>query len=291
MPAPEPSLEPSLEPSAEPACVSATLELARQIRIESLRMVHRARAAHIGSALSMSDIVAVLFGSVMTLDATRPQWAQRDRFILSKGHACVAVYAALAEKGYFDKSRLLSFGVDHSDFMSHISHKVPGVEFSTGSLGHGLPFGVGKAMAAKRQGADWRTFVILGDGELAEGSNWEAFMFASHHRLDKLVAIIDYNKLQSLTTVAQTLALEPLALKLAAFGWSVRELDGHDHVALENALSSLPWEPGRPSVLVAHTVKGKGVSFMENSVVWHYRNPDDAQLAMALAELEGPTLA
>lgn len=260
--------------------------LARTIRREALRMVHRAKASHIGSALSIVDIVAVLYAGVMTLDPRDPRLATRDRFILSKGHACVAIYAALAARGFFPEEDLLRYGQDHSDLMNHISHKVPGVEFSTGSLGHGLPFGVGKALAAKRRSAAWRTFVVLSDGEWGEGSNWEACMFAAHHRLDNLVAVIDYNKLQSLTTVADTLGIEPLADKLAAFGWAVKELDGHDHDALAAALGGAPWTAGKPSVVIAHTTKGKGVSFMENSVKWHYSSPDDAQLAQALAELE-----
>lgn len=259
--------------------------LARRIRTLALEMVHRARASHIGSALSIADIVAVLYGRVMQVDPAQPQWPQRDRFLLSKGHACVAVYAALAERGFLPVASLAQYGQDHSMLMNHISHKVPGVEFSTGSLGHGLPFGVGKALAARRQGAPWRVFVLLSDGEWGEGSNWEACMFAAHHRLDNLVAIIDYNKLQSLTTVAQTLGLEPLADKLRAFGCSPREVDGHDHDALADALASAPWEPGKPSVLIAHTTKGKGVSFMENQVPWHYRSPSDQDLARALAEL------
>jgi len=248
-------------------------------------MVHRASASHIGSALSMSDIAAVLFGNIMKFDAKRVKWEGRDRFILSKGHACAAVYAVLAALGFFEYSELDAFGADHSAFMTHISHKVPGVEFSTGSLGHGLPFGVGKALAAKKQGNTWKTFVLLGDGELDEGSNWEAAMFASHHRLDNLIAIIDYNKLQSLDTVAHTLALEPLSSKFEAFGWSVKELNGHDHRILAEALFELPWENGKPSVLIAHTTKGKGVSFMENSVAWHYRSPTKEQLEAAFLEL------
>jgi transketolase len=170
--------------------------------------------------------------------------------------------------------------------MNHISHKVRGVEFSTGSLGHGLPFGVGKVLAAQRRGEAWRTFVLLSDGELDEGSNWEALLFAGHHRLDHLVAIVDYNKLQSLTSVESTLSLEPLADKFRAFGWSLREVDGHDHHALAECLGDAPWEPGRPSVLICHTTKGKGVAFMENKVEWHYRSPNADQLALALAELE-----
>jgi transketolase len=259
--------------------------LARRIRADALRMVHRARASHIGSALSIADIVAVLYGGVLRVDPDDPRRPDRDRFILSKGHACVAVYAALAARGFFARESLIDYGRDHSMLMNHISHKVPGVEFSTGSLGHGLPFGVGKALAARRRGADWRTFVLLSDGEIAEGSNWEAMLFAAHHGLDRLTAIIDYNKLQSLTTVERTLRIEPLADKLAAFGWAVRETDGHDLAALEQALGSTPWESGKPSVLIAHTIKGKGVSFMEDRVEWHYRSPDDSQLALALAEI------
>ena len=261
--------------------------LARQIRTYALEMVTRAHASHIGSALSISDIVAVLYGAVLNVDSSEPQWKLRDRFILSKGHACIAVYAALAARGFISEDALMSYGQDHSALMNHISHKVPGVEFSTGSLGHGLPFGVGKALAAKKRGAAWRTFVLLSDGELDEGSNWEAFMFAAHHGLDNLVAIIDYNKLQSLTTVDQTLRIEPLADKLRAFGWNVQEVDGHDHVVIAGALNTVPWAAGRPSVLIAHTTKGKGVSFMENSVEWHYRSPSAAQLADALAEIRG----
>jgi transketolase len=169
--------------------------------------------------------------------------------------------------------------------MNHISHKVTGVEFSTGSLGHGLSFGVGKALSAKKRCQNWRTFVLMSDGELGEGSNWEAFMFAAHHQLDNLVAIIDYNKLQSLTTVDKTLRIEPLADKLAAFGWQVREVDGHDHEHLSKNLKAAPWVRNQPSVLICHTTKGKGVSFMENSVEWHYRSPSQQQLEAALAEI------
>ena len=262
-----------------------SMDLARRIRSDALEMVYRAKASHIASALSITDIVAVLYSQVLTMDPTNSRAAHRDRFILSKGHACVAVYAALAECGYFPKENLETYGVDHSVLMNHISHKVAGAEFSTGSLGHGLPFGTGKALAAKRRGAPWRTFVLLSDGELGEGSNWEAFMFAAHHSLDNLVAIIDYNKLQSLTSVAQTLGIEPLMDKFRAFGWSAQEVDGHDHDALVAALTTPPWEHGKPSVLVAHTIKGKGVSFMENRVEWHYRSPSADQLSAALLEI------
>lgn len=260
--------------------------LAKTIRSSSLRMVHRAKASHIGSALSISDILAVLYGGVLSVDPCRPDWNDRDRFILSKGHACVAVYSALAARGFFPQSQLENYAVDNSSMMMHISHKVSGVEFSTGSLGHGLSFGVGKALAAKKTGKKWRTFVLLSDGELGEGSNWEAMMFAAHHQLDNLIAVIDYNKLQSLTTVDKTLRIEPLADKVKAFGWSVQEVDGHDCVALCNAFKRGVWEDGKPCLLIAHTIKGKGVSFMENKVEWHYKSPTDDQLQLALRELE-----
>jgi transketolase len=263
-----------------------TSDFAKQIRINVLYMVHKAKASHVGSCFSIADIVAILYGSGLNLRPSAPSWPDRDRFILSKGHGGAAVYAALALKGFFSLEQLEAYGTDGSEFMAHISHKIPGVEFSTGSLGHGLPFATGKALAAKKQGANWKVFALLSDGEMNEGSNWEALMFAAHHGLDNLVAIIDYNKLQSLTTIAKTLGLEPLAAKLQAFGCSVREVDGHDHDQLDQALSCTPWKIGKPSVLIAHTTKGKGVSFMENKVEWHYRSPNKEQLAQALAELE-----
>lgn len=267
--------------------VSSTA-LARRMRIDVLNMVHRARASHVGSCFSITDILAVLYGQVMRVRPQEPTWSGRDRFILSKGHAAAAVYAALANIDVIPRVDLETYGMDGSRYMTHVSHNIVGVEFSSGSLGHGLPFGVGKALAAKRRGQTWRVFVLLSDGEMDEGSNWEALMFASHHSLDNLVAIIDYNKLQSLTTIAQTLGLEPLVDKLTAFGWTVREVDGHDHGALCEQLAAVPWQPGKPSLLLAHTVKGKGVSFMENKVEWHYRSPDDKLLAAALAELGDP---
>ena len=267
--------------------IDETEALAQELRADVLTMVHRAKASHVGSCLSIVDILAVLYGRVLRHDASIDKWPDRDRFILSKGHAAAAVYAVLANKGFIPRSDLERYGAEGSPFMTHISHKIRGVDFSSGALGHGLPFGVGKALAAKRRKADWRTFVLLSDGEMDEGSNWEALMFASHHRLDNLVAIIDYNKLQSLTTTAATLGLEPLVDKLVAFGWEVREVDGHNHFRLSEELGSVAWQPGKPSLLLAHTTKGKGVSFMEDKVEWHYRSPSDAQLASALAEVRG----
>lgn len=262
-----------------------THQLALAVRRDILHMVHRARASHVGSCFSIVDILAVLYGEVMSLKNGDQNWSQRDRFILSKGHAAAAVYATLANIGVIPREDLETYGVDGSLYMTHVSHKINGVEFSSGSLGHGLGFGVGKALAAKKNRHKWRTFVVLSDGEMDEGSNWEALMFAAHHELDNLVAIIDYNKLQSLTSISQTLGLEPLVDKLVAFGWSVIEVDGHDHLQLIQNLNNTPLVSGKPTVFLAHTIKGKGVSFMENKVEWHYRSPNDEQLSKALAEL------
>lgn len=263
----------------------ATLTLARNIRAHSLKMVARAKASHIGGALSIADLLAVLYDEILGVRPQDPKWKDRDRFILSKGHSCTALYAALALRGFVPEEELQTYGSDGSRLMAHVSHKVPGAEFSTGSLGHGLPFGCGKALAAKRLRHTWRVFVMLSDGELDEGSNWEAILFAPQHRLDNLVAIVDYNQIQSLGTVKEVLDLHPLAEKFRAFRWAVREIDGHDHNQIRGALSAVPWEPGRPSCLIARTVKGKGVSFMENNLLWHYRSPDPAQLEEALQEL------
>jgi transketolase len=235
--------------------------------------------------LSIADILAVLHGGVMRADAAQPDWAERDRLVVSKGHAAAIVYAALAEMGFLSLAELETYSANGSRLAGHVTRSVPGVEFSTGSLGHGLPVAAGMALAAKRAGASWRAFCLLSDGELDEGSNWEAVQFAQHFRLSGLVAIVDYNKIQSFGTVADVSDLHPLAAKFAAFNWGVCELDGHDHLALRSALAGPPPLPGRPTVIIAHTVKGKGISFMENQLLWHYRNPDDAQLSEALAEL------
>jgi transketolase len=263
----------------------STIEFSRSIRRLALEMVHAAKASHIGGVLSMADVLAVLYSEVLRVRPTEPQWPERDRFILSKGHCCAGVYAALALSGFIPLEELGTYGKDDSRLMTHISHKVPGVEFSTGSLGHGLPFSCGKALAAKRSGASWRTYVMLSDGELNEGSNWEAILFAPQQRLDNLIAIVDYNKIQSLGSVAEVLELSPLADKFRAFRWCVREVDGHDHGAIRTALADVPWEPGKPSCLIAHTIKGKGVDFMQNELLWHYRNPNDEQLTLALKQL------
>ena len=263
-----------------------TRAFARAVRAHALCMVHAVNASHIGSSLSMTDLLAVLYGGgVLRVRPAEPDWPQRDRFILSKGHAAAAAYATLAEAGFFPREWLATYCQDGSRLAGHLTHGVPGVEFSTGSLGHGLPVGAGMALAAKRDGSPARVFVMLSDGELDEGSNWEAILFAAHHGLDNLVAIVDYNKIQSFGTVAEVLRLDPLAEKWRAFGWACREIDGHDHDAIAAALRGVPAEAGKPTAIVAHTIKGKGVSFMENQLAWHYKSPNAEQLAQALAEV------
>lgn len=261
-----------------------SIETALNIRRIALEMVHRSKGSHIGSALGIADILAVLYTDVLNLNAYEPNWQERDRFILSKGHACSALYAALALKNYLELDDLHAYGKNGSTLMNHASHKVNGVEFSTGSLGHGLPFAVGKAIFAKRKQLGFQTYVLISDGELNEGSNWEAIMFASHHQLSNLTCILDYNRLQSLTTTAETLNLEPVFDKAKSFGWDVIDIDGHNHHELQNAFL-LKCE--RPKFIICNTVKGKGVSFMENQVAWHYKNPDDSELGQAIKELNG----
>ncbi|MEM6330122.1 MAG: transketolase [Planctomycetota bacterium] len=264
-----------------------TERLALRVRRHAVNMTSRGGSSHIGAALSIADILAVLYGRVMNVDPAEPKKPGRDRFILSKGHAGAAVYATLAECGFFAADKLRTHYQDGSDLSGHVSHKgVPGVEFSTGSLGHGLPVGAGMAQAAKLRGDAHRVFVLLSDGECDEGSNWEAILYAAHHRLDNLVAVVDYNKIQSLAPVEETLGLEPFTDKWRAFGWTVVEAPGHDHTRLAHALSPSAAAPGRPTCIIAHTTKGKGVSFMEGSVLWHYRTARGEELAAALAELE-----
>ena len=267
--------------------MSAAQELAKKVRIHSLKMANKGGGSHIGSALSIADILAVLYAEILHLDPKDPKLEQRDRFVLSKGHAGAALYATLAETGFFPNSKLATHYQDGSDLCGHVSHKgIPGVEVSTGSLGHGLSLATGMALAAKIDQKKHRIFALLSDGECDEGSTWEAVLFAAHHHLDNLIAIIDYNKIQSLGTVADVLELEPLADKWRSFGWQVQEVDGHNHQQLQSKLSALPLESESPSVIICHTVKGKGVSFMENTVLWHYRIPKGDEYAAALQELD-----
>lgn len=263
-----------------------SLELARKIRKNVILMTSKGKSSHVGSNLSIADILAVLYGQVLKLDPGEPRYPERDRFILSKGHASAALYAALAECGFFDHTLLDTHCQDGSFLSGHVTTKnIPGVEFSTGSLGHGLPVGAGMAFAAKLDKRPHRVFVLLSDGECDEGSNWEAILFASHHKLDNLVAIVDYNKLQSLGSVKDTIGLEPFLAKWESFGWTAQNVDGHDHRDLYTNLCAASRQAGKPTCIIAHTIKGKGVSFMENSVLWHYRSPQGTELAAALAEL------
>jgi len=264
---------------------SETEALALRLRRHVVRMCSAGGSSHVGSGLSIADIVALLYGEVLRVDPANPDWADRDRFILSKGHAGACIYAALAESAFFPVAQLAAHYRNGSNLSGHVSHKnVPGVELSTGSLGHGLGVGAGMAMQLRRMGGRQRVFVLLSDGECDEGSNWEAALFAAHHRLAKLCAIVDYNKLQSLAPVEDTLALEPFADKWRAFGWTVDHVDGHDHRALGAAFHAAS-QSDRPACIIADTIKGRGVSFMEHQVLWHYRSPQGAELEAALLEL------
>ncbi len=269
--------------------VSDPETLAWLIRRNALEMTHISRGSHIGSVFSVAEIIAVLYSGILNVDPHDPRKPDRDRLILSKGHAGSAVYAALAETGFFPVEQLKTHYANGSILSGHVSHKgVPGVEVSTGSLGHGLAIGVGMALGAKMDGDSWRTWVVLGDGECDEGSVWEAVLQGAQYGLDRLCAVVDYNHMQSLFTVEETLKLEPFEAKWKDFGWNARSVDGHDVRALREAFR---WAQenagsGKPSVVLAHTVKGKGVSFMENNILWHYRTPQGEEYEAALKELE-----
>ncbi len=265
-----------------------SLELALRIRLHGIEMTHLSRGSHIGSILSVADIIAVLYADILRVRPEAPGWENRDRLILSKGHAGAAVYAALAERGFFGTEMLKTHCADGSALSGHVSLRgVPGVEFSTGSLGHGLSVGAGMALSAKKDKKLHHVHVVISDGECDEGSTWEAALFASHFELDGLIATMDRNMLQSLGSTEDTLRLEPLADKWKAFGWRVFRIDGHNHDALRAAYRSAESRDGRPSMLIARTVKGKGVSFMENSVLWHYRFPHaGGEYENALADLK-----
>ncbi|MBR3334708.1 MAG: transketolase [Clostridia bacterium] len=263
--------------------------LAWLIRRNALEMTHISRGSHIGSVLSVAEIIAVLYTSVLNVDPKEPKKPDRDRLILSKGHAGSAVYAALAETGFFPVEQLKTHYANGSILSGHVSHKgVPGVEVSTGALGHGLGIGAGMALGAKMDGARWRTYVVMGDGECDEGAVWEAALQAAQYRLDRLIAIVDYNHMQSLSTVEDTLRLEPFEQKWKDFGWNAESVNGHDTDALIAAFGRAKENAGsrKPYVILAHTVKGKGVSFMENNILWHYRTPQGEEYDAALKELE-----
>jgi transketolase len=257
---------------------------ARLTRRSIVEMISAAGQGHIGGDLSVTDVLTVLYDAVLRIDPADPGRAGRDRFILSKGHCAAALYTTLARTGYFPPRELGTFLAPFSPLGGHPDRtKVPGVETNTGPLGHGLPVAVGQAIAAKLQGNDARIFVVMGDGEMQEGSNWEALMAASHHRLDNLVAVVDRNRLQQGARTEDTNGLDPLDDKLAAFGCEVRIVDGHDHVALIDAFR--PAEHGKPVAVIANTVKGKGVSFIEDRVEWHHKVPSTEQVRLALEEL------
>ena len=271
----------------------ATARLASELRLRSVRYRKRvlhtivaAGAGHTGGDLSCLDILTVLYGGVLKVSPATVSDPDRDRFVMSKGHSVEALYVVLADGGFFPLADLATVGRGGSHYVGHPTRHVPGVEQNTGALGHGLAFGVGTALAARLSGRSFRTFVLVGDGELAEGSNWEASLAAAHHRLDNLVLIVDRNELQITGGTESVCALEPLADKLRAFGYAVREVDGHDHAALVDVFGAVPFEAGRPSAVLARTVKGRGVSFIQNDVRWHHRVPKPEELARAMVELE-----
>lgn len=265
----------------------ASQGLARRSRIRAIEMCSRAQAAHIGSSLSVIDILAVLYSGGARISPNQIDDPSRDYVIVSKGHAAAGTYAILGEAGYFPIEWLESYGLDGSRLGGHVTSSVPGVELSTGSLGHGLPFGTGIALAAQRGETGQRVYVVVSDGECDEGTTWEAALFAAHHQLKNLTVLVDRNGIQSLAGTEETLKLEPFAAKWRAFGWVVLEVDGHDHDQLSAALGVSKAAKDSPTVIVCRTTKGKGVSFMENSVVWHYRPPTLDEKRSALNELNG----
>ncbi len=260
-------------------------ELATLARVHILNMCADARSAHVASSLSCVDILAVLYAGAAHVEPNNAASEDRDVIIVSKGHAAAATYAVLAECGFFPSEWLREYGADESPLGGHVTHSVPGVELSTGSLGHGLPFGTGVAFASQRDGSPTHVFVVMSDGECDEGTTWEAALFAAHHGLGALTVLIDRNMIQSLAGTEETIRLEPLAEKWRAFGWHVLEVDGHDYGAIEEAVTNSRLEHSRPSVIICETVKGKGVSFMENQVVWHYRPPTLEQATAGISEV------
>lgn len=267
--------------------INQSKQLANNIRKHALMMTSLGGSSHIGSIFSVCDILAVLYGSVLKLRPNEPKWKDRDRFILSKGHAGAGVYAALAESGFIPIDKLKTHYQDGSDLSGHVSHKgIPGVELSTGSLGHGLPVAAGMALAAKINKNEHNIFALMSDGECDEGSNWEAILFAAHHKLNNLIAIIDRNMLQSIKSTEDTLSLEPFADKWKSFGWNVVEIDGHNHEQIFKECTDRSLSD-KPLCIIANTIKGKGVSFMENQTLWHYRSAQGQEYDDALEELRG----
>ena len=259
-------------------------QISNNIRKTLLKAISKSNSSHSGSALSVVDILTVLYFKILNIDPSNPNKLDRDKVILSKGHSSIALYATLAEKGYFSKDLLDKFYCDNGVLPGHLDKEaVPGVEVSSGSLGHGLSIGIGMAIANRIDKLNSKVFVICGDGELNEGSMWEAIMFAPHQKLDNLTLIIDYNKLQGYGQTNEVINLEPLKDKFIAFNWDVIEIDGHNYNEIENVLSK---KSTIPKVIIAHTIKGKGVSYMENEFIWHYKSPNEEQLKRALEELK-----
>jgi transketolase len=249
--------------------------IAKKIRIRILKLSNSAKSSHIGSSLSIVEILVVLYKFFIQ---------KRNIFVLSKGHACLAYYCVLQKFGYFSDKILKSYGKNNTILLSHVSHKVPGVDFSTGSLGHGLPYATGRALAEKINKTSNKIFVLISDGELNEGTTWESLLFAAHHKLDNLIIIVDYNKIQSLDFAKNVLKLEPLNKKFKSFGCNVKNINGHNFNQIYR--SFLVKKNKKPTIIIANTIKGKGVSFMENSILWHYKFPNEKELDIALKELK-----
>lgn len=262
-------------------------EQSKAVRQNIVKMVAFAKAAHIGSALSAVDILTVLYFGVLRIKPRNPGWAGRDRLIFSKGHAATALYAVLVQRGFAPQRCLDNYYSDGSKLAGHpVIDCMPGVEVSTGSLGHGLPIGLGMALAAKHDKRPYRVFVILSEGDCDEGSTWEAAMLSAQLRLDNLIAVVDYNKIQALGRSKNIMNLEPFKDKWQSFGWIVKEIDGHNYQDIFRAFKKIPFQQKKPSVVIAHTIKGKGISFMEDKLAWHYQYPDKKQLREALKELD-----
>jgi len=275
-----------MQPAFAPADIRALERKSIAYRRAVLRMIVQAGAGHTGGSLSCVDILNVLYNAVMDITPANLSLAERDHYVQSKGHAAEALYAVLAERGFFAESELATLERYGSRFAGHPTRDVPGVEHNTGALGHGLALAAGMALAARLDGRPQRVFCLLGDGELGEGSNWEALLVASQHRLDNLTAVVDRNGLQISGRTEDVLALEPLADKFRAFGCAVRETAGNDIAALLETFAALPFEPGKPNVVIAHTTKGCGVSFIAGRAEWHHHVPSGDELAAALAELD-----
>ena len=281
-------MEPAPAKTDRPDLVERLEGIARELRITDLRMIIEAGSGHPGGTLSAADLVAALFFHKLRLRPTEAAWPDRDRFVLSKGHCIPIVYAAMAKLGYFEEKKLMTLRDLGSGLQGHPDRtRLPGIEASTGSLGQGLSVAVGMAVAGKLDGASWRVYCMMGDGEQQAGQIWEAAMFAGRHALGNLTGILDYNQVQQTGKVAERLDIEPVVAKWRAFNWHVREIDGHDIGEILDALDEAELVSGRPTLIVAHTVKGKGVSWMELNPSWHGKAPDGEQAEEALAELRG----